>query len=58
MYLFVNPKYIIYICVHTYMFIYRMSEEQRSIFWEVIISVILSKNIYMNLQIDITAKEL
>ena len=29
--------------------IYRMSQEERSIFWEVIESVILSKNIYMNM---------
>jgi hypothetical protein len=27
--------------------IYRMSQEERSIFWEVIVSVILSKNMYM-----------
>ena len=29
--------------------IYRMSLEERSIFWEVIVSVILSKNVYMNM---------
>jgi len=29
--------------------IYRMSQEERSIFWEVIISVILRKNVYMNM---------
>ena len=29
--------------------IYRVSQEERSIFWEVIISVILSKNVYMNM---------
>jgi len=28
---------------------YRMSREERSIFWEVIVSVILSKNVYMNI---------
>jgi hypothetical protein len=27
--------------------IYRVSEEERSIFWEVIVSVILSKKVYM-----------
>ena len=29
--------------------IYRVSQEERSIFWKVIVSVILSKNIYMNM---------
>jgi hypothetical protein len=29
--------------------IYRVSQEERSIFWEVIVSVILSKNLYMNM---------
>jgi len=29
--------------------IYRMSQEERSIFWEVIVSVILSKNVYANM---------
>ena len=29
--------------------IYRMSQEEKSIFWEVIVSVILSKNVYMNM---------
>jgi len=28
---------------------YRVSQEERSIFWGVIVSVILSKNIYMNM---------
>jgi len=28
---------------------YRVSHEERSIFWEVIVSVIISKNIYMNM---------
>jgi len=32
---------------HTHTYIYRVSQEERSIFWEVIVSVILSKNIYM-----------
>jgi hypothetical protein len=27
--------------------LYRMSQEERSTFWEVIVSVILSKNVYM-----------
>ena len=29
--------------------IYRVSQEERSIFWEVIVLVILSKNVYMNM---------
>ena len=29
--------------------IYRVSQEERSIFWEVIVSVILIKNVYMNM---------
>ena len=29
--------------------VYRVSQEERSIFWEVIVSVILSKNVYMNM---------
>jgi hypothetical protein len=29
--------------------IYRVSQEERSIFWEVIVSVILSKKLYMNM---------
>ena len=29
--------------------VYRMSQEERSIFWEVIVSVILSKKLYMNI---------
>jgi hypothetical protein len=29
--------------------IYRVSQEERSIFWEVIVSVILSKNLYMKM---------
>jgi len=28
--------------------VYRVPQEERSIFWEVIVSVILSKNIYVN----------
>ena len=31
------------------LFIYRVSQEERSIFWEVIVSVILSKKPYMNM---------
>ena len=30
-------------------YIYRVSQEERSIFWEVIVSVILSKKLYMNM---------
>jgi len=29
--------------------LYRVSQEERSIFWEVIVSAILSKNVYMNM---------
>jgi hypothetical protein len=29
--------------------IYRVSQEERTIFWEVIVSVILSKKLYMNM---------
>jgi hypothetical protein len=32
-----------------FMIIYRMSQEERSVFWEVIISVILRKTFYMNM---------
>jgi hypothetical protein len=28
---------------------YRVSQEERTIFWEVIVSVILSKKLYMNM---------
>jgi len=38
-----------YVCVCKYVCTYRVSQEERSIFWEVIVSVILSKNIYMNM---------
>ena len=36
-------------CMHTHNIVYRVSQEERSIFWEVIVSVILSKNVYMNM---------
>ena len=29
--------------------VYRVSQEERSVFWEVIVSVILSKKLYMNM---------
>jgi hypothetical protein len=29
--------------------LYRVSQEERSIFWEAIVSVILSKKLYMNM---------
>jgi len=35
--------------IRRYCCVYRMSQEERSVFWEVIISVILSKNVYMNM---------
>ena len=38
----------IYICVCVCVCVYRVSQEERSIFWEVIVSVILSKNICIN----------
>jgi hypothetical protein len=31
------------------MTIYRISQEERSIFWEVIVPVILGKKVYMNM---------
>jgi hypothetical protein len=31
------------------MYIYRVSQKERSIFWEVIVSVILNKKLYMNM---------
>ena len=34
---------------HTYIYIYRMSQEEMSAFWEDVVSVILSRNIYMNM---------
>ena len=34
---------------HTHIYMYRVSREERSIFWEVIVSVILSKKLYMNM---------
>jgi hypothetical protein len=37
------------VCVYTYIRIYRMSQEERTIFWEVIVLVILSKKPYMNM---------
>jgi len=36
-------------CIDIKVHVYRVSQEERSIFWEVIVSVILSKNIYMNM---------
>jgi hypothetical protein len=35
----------VFVCVCVYIYIYRASEEERTIFWEVIVSVILSKKI-------------
>jgi hypothetical protein len=32
----------------SYIYIYRVFQEERTIFWEVIVSVILSKKLYMN----------
>ena len=37
------------VCMCIYIYIYRVSQEERSIFWEDIVSVILSKNVYMNM---------
>ena len=33
----------------THFFVYKVSQEEKSIFWEVIVSVILSKSVYMNM---------
>ena len=37
------------VCTHVCIYKYRASQEERSIFWEVIVSVILSKNVCMNM---------
>ena len=39
----------LYPVLSTKVIIYRVSQEEKSIFWEVIVSVILSKNIYMSM---------
>jgi hypothetical protein len=36
------------VTIYNWSEIYRVSQEERSIFWEVIVSVILSKKLYMN----------
>jgi hypothetical protein len=36
-------------CMYMYVCIYRVSQEERTIFWEVIVSVVLSKKLYMNM---------
>ena len=46
----------IYIYVHTHT--HRVSQEERSIFWEVTLSVILSKNVYMNNRKIVDKKEI
>ena len=38
-----------YTPTHGHTYIYRVSQEESSIFWEVIVSVILSKMLYMNM---------
>jgi hypothetical protein len=38
----------IYIYIH-FIYIYRVTQEERTIFWEVIVSVILSKELYLNM---------
>jgi hypothetical protein len=40
-------NYTIYLTVKHNLLVYKVSQEERSIFWEVIVSVILSKNVYM-----------
>jgi hypothetical protein len=35
---------VLHIHIYIYIYMYRVSQEERSIFWEVILSVILSKN--------------
>jgi hypothetical protein len=37
---------------HNYADIYRVSQEERLIFWEVIVSVILSKNVCMYVHVS------
>jgi hypothetical protein len=39
--------HFLYFFIHVVAYIYRMSQEERSIFWEVIVSAILSKTMYM-----------
>jgi len=43
----ISSAYYVRICMLG--LIYRVSQEERSIFWEVIVSVILSKKLYMNM---------
>ena len=43
------PSVYAYIKVPRSAAIYRVSQQERSIFWEVIVSVILSKKLYMNM---------
>jgi uncharacterized membrane protein HdeD (DUF308 family) len=38
--------------------LYRMSQEERSIFWKVIVSVILSKKVYMYIVVFRTVSEI
>jgi hypothetical protein len=38
--------------------IYRISQKEKLIFWEVIVSVILSKNAYMNMVLFRTVSEI
>jgi hypothetical protein len=40
----------IQIYVTKFIYIQRVSQEERTIFWEVIVSVILSKKLYMNMR--------
>jgi hypothetical protein len=44
-----NIYVYIYMCVCVCVCVYSVSQEERSIFWEVIVSVILSKKLYMNM---------
>ena len=41
--------HVVYAYAHICLYVYRVSQEERSIFWEVIVSVILSKNVHMNM---------
>ena len=51
---YIGPNFIfdsfsdIYTHTHTHTHTHTVSQEERSVFWEVIISVILSKKLYMN----------
>jgi hypothetical protein len=42
-----EKRYSVWLSHYREELLYRMSQEEKLIFWEVIVSVILSKNVYM-----------